>query len=139
MRIGVGVSTARDARRAAVRAAAHARDELAGEAPSLAVLFGSRSHTDKAVEVLNAVQEMVEPPALIGCVAQAIVAGRRELEDEAAVAVWLASGLGRRDVPAGLRPHRLGRHARRLPVRPVRARSASAAAGPVTPTCRERP
>ncbi len=35
----------------------------------------------------------VEPPALIGCVAQAIVAGRRELEDEAAVAVWLASGL----------------------------------------------
>ena len=76
-----------------MRAAAHARDELAGEAPSLAVLFGSRSHTDKAVEVLNAVQEMVEPPALIGCVAQAIVAGRRELEDEAAVAVWLASGL----------------------------------------------
>ena len=38
---------------------------------------------------------------------------------------------GRRDVPAGLRPHRLGRPARRLPVRPVRARSACAAAGPV--------
>ena len=38
-------------------------------------------------------QETIEPPALIGCVAQAIVAGRRELEDEAAVAVWLASGL----------------------------------------------
>jgi small ligand-binding sensory domain FIST len=42
---------------------------------------------------LNAVQETVEPPRLIGCVAQAIVAGRREIEDEAAVAVWLASGL----------------------------------------------
>ena len=93
MRIGVGVSTARDAQRAAVEATAHARDELAGEAPSLAVLLVSRSHTDKAADVLNAVQEMVEPPALIGCVAQAIVAGRREIEDEPAVALWLASGL----------------------------------------------
>ena len=37
--------------------------------------------------------EMLEPPALIGCVAQTIVAGRHEMEDEAAVAVWLASGL----------------------------------------------
>jgi small ligand-binding sensory domain FIST len=76
-----------------VEAAAHARDELAGEAPSLAVLLGSRSHTDKAMDVLDAVQETVEPPALIGCVAQAIVAGRHEIEDEPAVAVWLASGL----------------------------------------------
>ena len=82
-----------DARQAAVEAAAHARDELAGEAPSLAVLLGSRSHSDKAVDVLNAVQEMLEPPALIGCIAQTIVAGRREIEDEPAVAVWLASGL----------------------------------------------
>ncbi|HME76802.1 MAG TPA: hypothetical protein VKI00_14475, partial [Mycobacterium sp.] len=42
MRVGVGVSTAPDARQAAVEAAAHARDELAGAAPSLAVLFASR-------------------------------------------------------------------------------------------------
>lgn len=76
-----------------MEAAAHARDELAGEAPSLAVLLGSRSHTDKAVDVLDAVQEMLEPPALIGCVAQAIIAGRHEIEDQPAVAVWLASGL----------------------------------------------
>jgi small ligand-binding sensory domain FIST len=93
VRIGVGVSTAPDARQAAVEAAAHARDELAGEAPSLAVLLGSRSHTDKALDVLEAVQRTVEPPALIGCVAQGIVAGRHEIEDEPAVAVWLASGL----------------------------------------------
>jgi small ligand-binding sensory domain FIST len=89
----VGVSTAPDARKAAVEATTHARDELAGEAPSLAVLLASRSHTDKAADVLNAAHETVEPPALIGCVAQAIVAGRHEIEDEAAVAVWLASGL----------------------------------------------
>jgi small ligand-binding sensory domain FIST len=93
VRIGVGFSTAPDAHQAAVEATKHARDELAGEAPSLAVLLGSRSHTEQAAEVLNAVQEIVEPPALIGCVAQAIVAGRYEIEDEPAVAVWLASGL----------------------------------------------
>ncbi len=89
----MGVSTAPDAAKAAVEAATHARDELAGEAPSLAVLLVSRPHTENAAEVLNAVQATVEPPALIGCVAQAIVAGRHEFEDDAAVAVWLASGL----------------------------------------------
>ncbi|WP_234717482.1 hypothetical protein, partial [Mycobacterium tuberculosis] len=36
MRIGVGVCTTPDARQAAVEAAGQARDELAGEAPSLA-------------------------------------------------------------------------------------------------------
>src|SRR5277367_209428 len=46
VQIGVGVSTATDARQAAVEAATHARDELAGAAPSLAVLFASRSHAD---------------------------------------------------------------------------------------------
>jgi len=87
------VSTAREARQAALRATAQARDELAGEVPSLAVLLASRSHTDEARDVLEAVQETIEPPALIGCVAQAIVAGGRELEDDAGVAVWLASGV----------------------------------------------
>ena len=87
------MSTAPDARKAAVEAAAHARDELADEVPALAVLLASRSHADEAADILDAVQETVEPPALIGCVAQAIVAGRREIEDGPAVAVWLASGL----------------------------------------------
>ncbi|OBA81091.1 hypothetical protein A9W99_14595 [Mycobacterium sp. 1164966.3] len=93
MRIGVGISTAANAKQAAAEAAAHARDELAGEAPSLAVLLGSRAHTDAAADVLDTVQETVEPPALIGCVAQGVVAGRHEIEDKPAVAVWLASGL----------------------------------------------
>jgi small ligand-binding sensory domain FIST len=93
VRIGLGVSTAPDARRSAVEAAAQARDTLAGEVPSLAVLLVSRSHTDNAAEVLGAVQEIIEPPALVGCVAQAIVAGHHEIEDGPAVTVWLASGL----------------------------------------------
>ncbi|BDT95043.1 MULTISPECIES: FIST signal transduction protein [Nocardia] len=93
MRIGVGLSTAPEARRAGMEAAAFARDQLAGEAPSLAVLLASRAHTDDAVEVLSGVHRTVRVPALVGCVAQAVVAGRREIEDEPAVAVWLATGL----------------------------------------------
>ncbi len=76
-----------------MEAAARARDELAGDPSSLAVLFGSRSHTDNAADIVNAVQKIIAPPALIGCIAQAIVAGGHEMEDEPAVAVWLASGL----------------------------------------------
>lgn len=93
VQIAVGTSTAPDARRAAVQAAAQAREDLAGAAPSLAVLFASRSHTDAAGDILQAVREMVEPPALIGCVAQSVVAGGHEYEDEPAVAVWLVAGL----------------------------------------------
>jgi small ligand-binding sensory domain FIST len=93
VRIGVGVSTAPEPRQAAEQAAKLACDELADEAPSLAVLFGSPSHAAHAGELLNAVHEIVEPPALIGGIAQTIVAGSHEMEDESAVAVWLASGL----------------------------------------------
>ena len=93
MRIGVGASTVADAREAAVEAAAEAGEALAGDVPSFAVLLASRPHTDHAAEILDAVQQVVEPSALIGCVAQAVVAGRHEIEDTPAVAVWLASGL----------------------------------------------
>ncbi|MFR9751501.1 FIST N-terminal domain-containing protein [Nocardia sp. 004] len=93
MQIGVGLSTAQEAWQAGAEAAAHARDQLAGEALSLAVLFASRAHSDNASAVLAGVQDTVRAPALVGCVAQAVVAGRREIEDEPAVAVWLASGL----------------------------------------------
>ena len=150
VRIGVGVSTARDARRAAVGAAAHARDELAGEAPSLAVLLASRSHAEQAADILNAVQETVEPPALIGCVAQAIVAGHREIEDEAAVAVWLASGLAAETfqldfvrtgsaacspVTSSTGPRAIGMCCCRTRTHSRRTCSSSTS----TPTCRERP
>lgn len=93
VRIGVGVSTAPDARQAAVEAAEQACGELAGEVPSLAVLLGSPSRAAHAADVLNAVQEVAQPPALIGSIAQTVVAGGHEMEDESAVAVWLASGL----------------------------------------------
>lgn len=91
MRFGVGLSTLTDVRQAAVEAAISAAEGLSGELPSLAVLLASRHHAEDAELVLASVREVVPSPAIVGCVAQAVVAGRREVEDEPSVAVWVAS------------------------------------------------
>lgn len=44
-----------------MRATADALDELEGEVPSLAVLLASRSHADEARDLLDAVQDTIEP------------------------------------------------------------------------------
>jgi small ligand-binding sensory domain FIST len=61
-----------------------------GAAPTLAVLLTSRHHATHAQQVLDVVQECAQPDALVGCVAEAVVAGRREIERKPAVVVWLA-------------------------------------------------
>jgi small ligand-binding sensory domain FIST len=91
VRIAVGLATVADARQAATDAALSAAEGLAGQAPSLAVLLTSAHHGDDAGVVLAAVRDVVKPAALVGCVAGAVVAGRREVEDEPSVAVWLAA------------------------------------------------
>ena len=91
MRIGAGLSTESDPAEAARRAAGVARDGLAGERAGLAVLLASPHHAARAEVVLDAVHEVARPDALAGCVAEAVVAGRREIEGEPAIAVWLAA------------------------------------------------
>jgi small ligand-binding sensory domain FIST len=88
---GVGLSTQPDARQAAMEAALAARRALREGRPSLAVLFASPHHAERAEAVLDAVHEAAGPQALIGCVAEAVLGGGREVEGEPAVSVWLAS------------------------------------------------
>lgn len=88
---GVGLSTQPDARQAAMEAALAARRALREGRPSLAVLFASPHHAERAEAVLDAVHEAAGPQALIGCVAEAVLGGGREIEGEPAVSVWLAS------------------------------------------------
>jgi small ligand-binding sensory domain FIST len=90
VRIGVGLSTAPDARAAATEAALLARDPPMGATPTLAVLLTSPHYANHAQQVLDVVHELARPDALVGCVAEAVVAGRREFEHEPAVVVWLA-------------------------------------------------
>jgi small ligand-binding sensory domain FIST len=75
-------------------AAAQARAQLGGLSPSFAVLFGSAHFLGSAESLLRAVTKEVGPVPLIGCVAEAVAGGAREIESEPAVSLWLAAGLG---------------------------------------------
>jgi small ligand-binding sensory domain FIST len=91
VQICVGLSTSPDTRTAATEAAALAREQLATDAPTLAVLVTSPHHAAHARDLLSAVHESAQPEALVGCVAEAVVSGGREIEDGPAVTVWLAA------------------------------------------------
>jgi len=83
-----------DARAAAGRAVAEARLSL-GEAPaSFAVLFASAHFFGSAEALIAAVAEETGPLPLIGCVAEAVAGGGREIESGPAVSLWLAADLG---------------------------------------------
>ena len=79
---------------AASRAVAQAKEAL-GDAPaSLAVLFASAHFLGSAEALVAAVAEQTGPLPLIGCVAEAVAGGAREIESEPAVSLWLGAGLG---------------------------------------------
>ena len=91
-RIGAGLSTATAAAEAAREAAAAARASLAGEgAADLAVVFASREHLGAAEDLLAAVDDVLAPGELVGCCAQGVVGGAREIEEGPALSVWAAS------------------------------------------------
>jgi small ligand-binding sensory domain FIST len=88
--IGAGLSTSESAWEAATEAAREAR--LDGRADvDLAFLFLSPTHLDEAEAAAAAVHEELAPRHVLGCVAEGVVAGVRELEEGPAVAVWAAA------------------------------------------------
>ena len=90
MQVGVGLSTAPDPRTAAAEATRAAAARLESAEPMLAVLIVSPHFERHAQQVLDIVHTVAAPESLVGCVAEAVIAGRREVEGEAAVAVWLS-------------------------------------------------
>jgi small ligand-binding sensory domain FIST len=91
-RIGAGLSTSESAWEAATEAARDARTGALGRAEvDLAFIFLSPAHVFEAEAVVEAVREEFTPRHLLGCVAEGVVAGVRELEEGPAVAVWAAS------------------------------------------------
>jgi small ligand-binding sensory domain FIST len=88
-RIGAGLSTSQSARQAATEAALAARGGGHGrDSVDLAFLFLSPAHLDEVEAAAEAVHEELAPRHLLGCVAEGVVAGVRELEQGPAVAVW---------------------------------------------------
>jgi len=83
-----------DVREAASQGVEEARASLGGLAPSFAVLFASAHFFGSARALVAAVAEETGQPPLIGCVAEAVAGGAREVESEPAVSLWLAADLG---------------------------------------------
>jgi small ligand-binding sensory domain FIST len=83
-----------DAGEAARRAVADARASLGDASPSFAVLFASAHFAGSAEALAGAVAEETGHLPLIGCVAEAVAGGAREVESAPAVSLWLAADLG---------------------------------------------
>ena len=91
MRIGAALSTDPDPATAGAEVARVAWSSLDGADASLALLVASRHHAPSAASVLDAVRRTAGPERVVGCVAETVVGGDREVEGGPAVAVWLAS------------------------------------------------
>jgi small ligand-binding sensory domain FIST len=76
------------------RSARQARASLGDLAPSFAVLFASAHFLGSAQALAAAVADETGPLPLIGCVADAVVGGVREVESGPAVSLWLAAEVG---------------------------------------------
>jgi small ligand-binding sensory domain FIST len=88
-RIGAGLSTSESAREASTEAAREARAGALDRAEvDLAFVFLSPAHLGEAEAAAEVVREELAPRHLLGCVAEGVVAGARELESGPAVAVW---------------------------------------------------
>ena len=91
MRIGAALSTDPDPAKAVREAAEEARVRLGKAEVSLALLVASRDHAASAEVASEALRVEAAPERVIGCVAETVVGGDREVEGGPAVAVWLAS------------------------------------------------
>ncbi len=91
MEIGAALSTDPDPVRATGEAAEGARDRFGDVPASLAMIVASRHHAPAAETVSETLRDAAGPERIIGCVAETVVGGPREVEDEPAVAVWLAA------------------------------------------------
>jgi small ligand-binding sensory domain FIST len=90
-RIGVGLSTSASSVDAGIEAAREARAGLEGAPVDLTFAFLSPAHVAGAAQVAEAIRSELRPQRLLGCVAEGVVGGSRELEDGPGVAVWAGS------------------------------------------------
>ena len=94
MKAGGALVLTADPGAAARRAVEEARAALGDLPPSLAVLFATAHVLGSAEALVASVAEQTGSLPLIGCVAEAVAGGAREVESEPAVALWLGAGLG---------------------------------------------
>ena len=88
MPFSAALSTAAKIDRALEEVCANSRSSLP-EKPDLAFAFFSAHHAAAAERIAAAVAERLAPRCLLGCVAEAVIGGDREVEDAPALSLWL--------------------------------------------------
>jgi small ligand-binding sensory domain FIST len=68
-------------------------NELLGASPALAVLFVSGAHIDHIGDIVDAIDTLLAPRAMIGASAVGVVAGAEEIEEGDGVSVWACTGV----------------------------------------------
>ena len=98
MKAGGALVRTADVGEAARQAVQQARESLGGLSPSFGVLFASAHFFGSAESLAAAVAAQTGaetgPLPLIGCVADGVAGGAREVESGPAVSLWLAADLG---------------------------------------------
>jgi small ligand-binding sensory domain FIST len=90
-RVAAGASTATETSAAGREAAREAAAGLDGAAADLGFIFLSPDHLDAVPAAIEAVYDELAPRALVGCVAEGVIAREREHEHGPAVSIWAAS------------------------------------------------
>jgi small ligand-binding sensory domain FIST len=95
-RIATGLSAAPAAEDAAVEAVRQVRATLDGSKPELVFLFLSAAHLAEVEIAAAVVREQLGAENLLGCVAEGVVGGTRELEGGPGLALWAGALPGAR-------------------------------------------
>jgi len=89
LEFGAAASTAVDHHQAIDEVVPSLLDQLGG-APDLVVCFFSMDHAEAASGIALSLSERLGTSAIVGCTAQAVIGGRKELEDSSGLSVWAA-------------------------------------------------
>ncbi len=96
MNHAVGCSTRAESDRAVAEALDQALSGLGGAPVTLALLLVTHQHRDSFPAILAEIHRRAKPGGLVGCTGDGLISGAREIEDEPAVTLWLASWPGAR-------------------------------------------
>ncbi|MGQ0634181.1 MAG: FIST signal transduction protein [Planctomycetaceae bacterium] len=86
-----GYSTAHDTGKGVQEACDMALTQLRGAAPDLSFLFVHQGHSEAFAQIVAAVQESTGSRHLLACMAEAIVANEREIEEPPGLSLWCAA------------------------------------------------
>jgi small ligand-binding sensory domain FIST len=85
------LSTERDTRAATESIRAEAAESLGGERPDLGFVFLTPHHADGLADFAASLVDATGARALLGCTAESIIVGEREVERTPAVGLWLGT------------------------------------------------